>query len=49
METIVKVNYVIDFKENASYSLVDDEYHNVSTAVIKVSLSKSQKTIFLSL
>lgn len=35
METIVKVNYVIDFKENASYSLVDDEYHNVSTAVIK--------------
>ena len=35
METIVKVKYVIDFKENASYSLVDDEYNNVSTAVIK--------------
>ena len=35
METIVQVNYVIDFTENASYSLVDNSYNNVSTAVIK--------------
>lgn len=35
METIVQVKYVIDFTENASYSLVDENYQNVSTAVIK--------------
>ena len=35
MEKIVQVNYVIDFTENASYSLVDSNYQNVSTAVIK--------------
>lgn len=35
MEKIVQVNYIIDFTENASYSLVDSNYQNVSTAVIK--------------
>ena len=35
MEKIRQVNYVIDFTENASYSLVDSTYQNVSTAVIK--------------
>ena len=35
MDKIVQVNYAIDFTENASYSLVDSNYQNVSTAVIK--------------
>jgi len=35
MEKIVQVKYVIDFTEDASYSLVDFTYNNVSTAVIK--------------
>lgn len=35
MEKLKEVNYVIDFSENASYSLVDENYQNVSTAVIK--------------
>ena len=34
MEKFAEVNYVIDFTENASYSLVDNRYENVATAVI---------------
>jgi len=35
MEKKSTVNYVIDFTENGSYSLVDNNYNNVSTAIIK--------------
>ena len=34
-EKLERVSYVIDFSENSSYSLVDSNYQNKATAVIK--------------